>query len=166
MITKAGYETTNDDPAHADAEHAVKVQHMRALIGTLVDFNLLRTIFAGGAPARRLAIVTDAYSPECVNLVTLDDLAPHTNVVLGAGWCAWPTGQAARPVLPVFWRHASGVQYIALAIGIGRPTTESLDLLVLSNGYFDLGLGAGNPIQVIGVHPGNAVGCYQTTLDP
>lgn len=116
-----------------------------ALIGALV-------LVAG-----RLAVIVKTYSPELVNVVRLDDLQPLTNV----------TGFVAhRPsfICPVFWRHPSGVQYVALVTGINADLQH--DLLVLGDGYFDVGAGPGVPLAIAHVTHGAGHLGWQTELDP
>ena len=66
-------------------------------------------------------------------------------------------------VCPVYYRHASGVQYVALVVAINAAL--QLDLLVLSDGYVDLGSGPGVPVRVAAVTHGAGRLSWQTEMD-
>ena len=84
------------------------------------------------------AIITSVYSPEVVNVITLDAMIPLTNLQV------WTRIDTPPYICSVFWRHESGVQYVALVKDINDA--GQLDLLVLSDGYVDLGMGPGKPV--------------------
>lgn len=104
------------------------------------------------------AIVTSVYSPEVVNVITLDTLTPLTNL---QGWTRIDTPPY---ICSVFWRHESGVQYVALVKDINDA--GQLDLLVLSDGYVDLGLGPGKPVVRERVTRGQGHLCWLKEMDP
>lgn len=55
----------------------------------------------------------------------------------------------------VFWRHESGVQFLAIIVRSYSP--QVVNLLVFSDGYIDLGAGPGLPVPKTSVPfgPGN-----------
>lgn len=133
-MTDEGFETTHDDPTHAAAAHATKEAAMHKLAGSVVRFQ------------GELAVVTFVYSPDVINVMMVNSLAAFENLVRNTEWKPLEPGFTA-PVCPVFWRHGSGVQFVALVIGPVEPG-DSFGLLVLSDGYVDLGKGPGVPIVV------------------
>ena len=69
---------------------------------------------------------------------------------------------------PVFWRHSSGVQFAAIIVSAWGAGI--VDLLVLSNGYFDLQLppalpAPGMPAPRNNVPFGDAHECWTWQLD-
>lgn len=129
-----GYLVTHDDPAHAARELTERQAKMAALIGRVVRLGAGWNPSRVQTSARGLAVVVRTYSPDCVNVVTLDLLVP----MLSLQDFALVDGPAR--VCPVFYRHASGMQFVALVVGVNAALQH--DLLVLSDGYVDLGAGA------------------------
>lgn len=144
------------DEPHVGFETAMLAAHeakMRALIGRVVTTQ------------RGDGIVVKAYSPDVVNLVMLPSLRPMISVV------DFASTDGPTFICPVFYRAPSGVQYVALVqritplIAEGVPDGSYFDLLVLSDGYVDLGSGPGAPIVRESVPHGQGHECWQTELD-
>lgn len=64
----------------------------------------------------------------------------------------------------VWWRHESGVQLKALVTRVYAP--QLVNLYVLSDGYLDLGAGAGVAIAKTNVREGTGHLMWQLELDP
>ena len=144
-----GYLVTHDDPHHANVELAARQAKQAALIGKVVRLGIAPTGLGH-------AVIVRAYSPDCVNAVLLDTLTPVLSTTSFEPL-------AASPVCVVYYRHSSGVQYVALVVAINAAL--QLDLLVLSDGYVDLGSGPGVPVHVAAVTHGAGRLSWQTEID-
>jgi hypothetical protein len=148
MSLDPGYLVTHDDPRHADAELAARQAKEATLVGALVWLR----------DGKGRAVVTRVYAPDLVNVVVLEPLEALTNV---AGFAVVPW--LPYVCRPVYWRHESGVQFVALVVGVNDGLQH--DLLVLSDGYVDLGRGPGVPMLVERVTHGAMRMCWQTEID-
>lgn len=139
-----GFVVTHDDPAHATGEFEARTQKMRALIGRVVR-----------VAQQQLAIVVRAYNPDVVNVVSLPGMRPMLS--------AQGFELVDLRIATVFWRAENGVQYIALVTRIDEGGVH--DLLVLSDGYVDLGAGAGVPVARLRVPRGSGRDAWCMELD-